>query len=72
MLSKCYACCNILLPGTRPEHRYTHTYLRRGFASLGATGRLVPKLPCFQLHCALKGPYPTHTAHGIALVIAVA
>ena len=24
----------------------THTYLRRGFASLGAAGRLVPKPRC--------------------------
>jgi len=41
-----YACCYILLSGTRPKRRYAHTYLRRGFASLGATGRLVPKPHC--------------------------
>jgi len=25
------------LSGTRPKRQYTHTYLRRGFARLGAT-----------------------------------
>jgi len=44
--SKFHAYCYILLSGTRPKRRYTHTYLRRGFASLGATGRLVPKRRC--------------------------
>jgi len=28
------------------QNTNTHTYLRRGFASLGATGRLVPKTLC--------------------------
>jgi len=40
------ACCCILLSGTRPKHQYTQTSLRHGFASLGATGRLVPKTRC--------------------------
>jgi len=44
---KFYTCCFILLSGTRPKRRYTHTYLQRGFASLGATGRLLPKPRCF-------------------------
>ena len=42
------------------------------FATLGATGRLVPKLRCCLLHSALKGPCPTHAAHDITLVIVVA
>jgi len=33
-----YACFYILLSGARPKHRCTHSYLRRGFATLGATG----------------------------------
>jgi len=36
--SKFYACCYILLSGTRPKRRCTLAYLRRGFATLGATG----------------------------------
>jgi len=44
--SKFYACCYILLSGTLPKRRYTHTYLLRSYASLGATGRLVPKPRC--------------------------
>jgi len=35
--SKFYACCYILLSGTRPNRRCTQTYLQRGFATLGAT-----------------------------------
>jgi len=44
--SKFYVYCYVLLSGTRPKRRYTHIYLGRGFASLGATGRLVPKRHC--------------------------
>jgi len=48
LLSKFYACSYILLSGIRPKRRYTHTYLRRGFARLSTTGRLVanPKPRC--------------------------
>jgi len=46
LLCKFHARCYILLSGTRPKRRYTHTYLRRGYASLGTTGRLVPKPRC--------------------------
>jgi len=38
LLSNFCACCYILLLGTRPKHRYTHSYLRLGFAGLGASG----------------------------------
>jgi len=33
-----YACCYIVLSGTRPKRRNTYAYLRRGYAALATTG----------------------------------
>jgi len=36
--NKFHACCYILLSDTRPKRRDTHSYLRRGYATLCVAG----------------------------------
>jgi len=65
--SKFHLWCYILLSGTR---WCTHAYLRRGYATIGATGAETSLL--LNAYCAWDCPYPIHAADGITLVIVVA
>jgi len=51
--------CYILLSGARPKRRCTHSYLRRCFATLDATGAETSLLLT-----ALNSPHPIHTVDG--------
>jgi len=53
-----YACCYILLSGTRPKCRCTPIC---GQAMLLLV-QLVPKPRCYSLHTALNSPHPIHAA----------
>ena len=58
--NKFYACCYILLSGTRPKRRRTPIC---GAAMLLQV-QLMPKLCCCYLHTALNNPNPIHAADG--------
>ena len=58
--NKCYACCYILLSGTRPKCRCTSIC----DAAMLLQVQLVPKPHCYLLRTALNSPHPIHSADG--------
>jgi len=68
--NKFYACCYILLSGTRPQRRCT---LVCGTTMLRTSQvQLMPKPCCCQMHTSRNSPHLIHAAEGIKLVIVVA